>query len=89
MVDCLDPQAEPVQLALLCLRPHMIGGVVIQGHPMMAHRVLLLHVLNETVVFDLLLCVVPLEVLNLLVGLSYLCLEDGRIVDKVALKTLF
>ena len=67
----------------------MICGVVVQGHPVMTHRVLLLHVLNQAVVLDLLLCVVPLQVLNLLVGLSYLCFEDGRIVDEVALETLF
>lgn len=56
---------------------------------MMAHRVLLLHVLDQAVVLDLLLCIVPLQVLNLLVGLSYLCLENGRIVKNVGLKTLF
>jgi hypothetical protein len=37
----------------------MICGVVVQGHPVMAHRVLL-HVLYQAVVLDLLLGVVPL-----------------------------
>jgi hypothetical protein len=56
---------------------------------MVAHRVLLLHVLDQAKVLDLLLCVVPLQVLDLLVSLSYLCFKDGRIVDKVTFETLF
>lgn len=56
---------------------------------MMAHCVLLLYVLDQTVVLDLLLSVLSLQILYLLVSRSYLCFEDGRIVDKVTLKTLF
>lgn len=89
MVECLDLHADPIKLALPCLRPQVIGGVVIKGHPMVAHRVLLLHVLDQAMVLNLLLCVVPLQVLDLLVSLSYLCFKDGRIVDKATFETLF
>ena len=88
-VKCLDLQAESIKLALLCLRSQVIGCVIVKSNSMMAHCVLLLYVLDQTVVLDLLLSVLSLQILYLLVSLSYLCFEDGRIVDKVTLKTLF
>jgi hypothetical protein len=64
----------------------VVSSVIIEGHSVMVNSVLLLNMLYQVKIGFMKLCIQSLEVFDLLIDFSYLRLQNGSVIDCIALK---